>query len=258
MQGKSACCRLSILVVAVASGADYFFLMSDPSTLFNAGHAAVYDEKYAKLAPQQDALHLLIRILFGDLPPQARILCVGAGTGTEILSLARAFPGFEFTAVEPSAPMLDVCRHRTAGAGISHQCRYHHGFLETLPDSGLYDAATSLLVSQFLTDSTRRVDFFSTIARRLRPGGFLVNADLAGDLASPNIAPLKDFWGRMLVYAGASTPGQALDYLKSWRQHVAVLPPAAVASLIASSGFAEPTLFYQSLFIHGWFTHRSF
>ncbi|MFT7681755.1 MAG: tRNA (cmo5U34)-methyltransferase [Moritella dasanensis] len=36
----------------------------------------------------KDALHLSIRILLSDLPENANILCVGAGTGAELIYLS--------------------------------------------------------------------------------------------------------------------------------------------------------------------------
>ena len=51
--------------------------------------AATYDQQWARLAPLRDALNLLIGAVFSDLPDNARILCVGAGTGAEILYLAQ-------------------------------------------------------------------------------------------------------------------------------------------------------------------------
>lgn len=222
---------------------------------FNKEQASSYDERFAKLAPQRDALHLLIRILFGDLPERARILCVGAGTGAEVIALAKAFPGFEFTAVEPSQPMLEVCQKRAHEEGIASRCVFHHGYVHTLPPSDSFDAATSLLVSQFLIQRADRVEFFEKIAQRLRPGAFLVNSDLSGDLASEESEGLKDFWQKMLLYSG--TP---LDNVKScfeaWKRGVAILPPDQVAAIMTDGGFESPTLFYQSLFIHAWSARR--
>ena len=125
---------------------------------FNKEQAATYDERFAKLAPQRDALHLLIRILLGDLPERARVLCVGAGTGAELLALARAFPGFAFTAVEPAQAMLEVCEKRAHEEGVADRCVFHHGYLATLPAGEPFDVATSLLVSQFLKVRAERVE----------------------------------------------------------------------------------------------------
>jgi tRNA (cmo5U34)-methyltransferase len=229
---------------------------SEPATLFNKEHAASYDERFARLAPLKDSLHLLIRILFSELPERARILCVGAGTGAELIALAQAFPGFEFTAVEPSKPMLEVCRKRAAEMGVALRCTFHHGYLHTLAASEPFDAATSVLVSQFLVQRVDRVAFFDAIAQRLRPGGLLVSADLSADLDAEESRGLKDFWRNMLLYSGVAEE-QAGRFLEGWKGDVAVLPPAEVEGIIAEGAFAKPTLFYQSLFIHGWYARRA-
>ncbi len=197
-----------------------------------------------------------MRILFGELPERARILCVGAGTGSEIGALAAAFPRFEFTAVEPSEAMLDVCRQRSRDEGFESRCTFFNGFIESLPEGEPFDAATSLLVSQFLTERAARVKFFSEIARRLRPGGWLVDAELSGDLASDASADMKEFWRKMLVYSGLPEE-QAGGFLKGWAQGVAVLPEREIEDIIADGGFTRPTRIYQSLFIHGWAARRA-
>jgi tRNA (cmo5U34)-methyltransferase len=91
------------------------------------------------------------------------------GTGAEIVYLAQRFPQWRFTAVEPSAPMLEVCRLRAEEHGIASRCVFHEGYLDSLPPSEAFDAATSLLVSQFILEREARSDFFRTIAERLRP-----------------------------------------------------------------------------------------
>ena len=99
------------------------------------------------MAPINDALHLLTSAVLSELPPKASILCVGAGTGAEILSLAQTFPEWHFTAVEPSPAMLDVFRRRAEEHGISSRCVFHPGYLDSLPSNGLFDAATAFLDS---------------------------------------------------------------------------------------------------------------
>jgi tRNA (cmo5U34)-methyltransferase len=39
-----------------------------------------------------------------------------------------------------------------------------------------------------------------------------------------------------------------------WEKDLAVIPANEVESIIASAGFEPPILFYQTLFIHAWYT----
>ncbi|WP_202814214.1 class I SAM-dependent methyltransferase [Fulvimarina pelagi] len=90
--------------------------------IFDADLAAGYDKRNSPLAPLSDCLHFLVRLVLADLPLQARILCVGAGTGAEILSLARAYPTWSFVGVDPSAEMLKICGASLNDAGVSDRC----------------------------------------------------------------------------------------------------------------------------------------
>lgn len=81
--------------------------------------ASGYDRQWAKLAPIRDGLHFLLESVFAELPVDASVLCVGAGTGSELIHLAKKFPGWKFTVVEPSGAMLDVCRYRAEFQFIS-------------------------------------------------------------------------------------------------------------------------------------------
>ena len=47
--------------------------------------AAGYDKQSAKVAPIYDGLHFLLEAVFSDMPSEARVLCVGVGTGAELV-----------------------------------------------------------------------------------------------------------------------------------------------------------------------------
>ena len=158
----------------------------DSSTVFNKKNASSYDNQRAKLGPLKDALHLCIRMKFSVLPIDARVLCVGVGTGSELIYLAQEFPGWHFTVVEPAPAMLKICRQMAEESGISSRCTFHEGYLDSLPGSDCFDAATSILVSHFIVDSEKRSKYFDEIAKRLRPGAYMINADLAFDINSPD------------------------------------------------------------------------
>jgi tRNA (cmo5U34)-methyltransferase len=220
--------------------------------------ASSYDQQWSKLAPINDALHLLTRTVLSELPPKANILCVGAGTGTEILALAQTFPEWHFTAVEPSSAMLDVFRRRAEEHGISSRCVFHQGYLDSLPSSELFDAATAFLVSQFILERHVRSTFFQSIAERLCPAGVLVSSDLAGDVAATECQELLGLWFRVMTGSGTPPSPEGIERMReAYRRDVAVLPPRDVRDIITRGGFDSPVLFFQAGMIHAWFAKRS-
>ena len=218
--------------------------------------AAGYDTQWAKMAPMRDALHYLLESVFAELPEDARILCVGVGTGAEMAHLAGKFPRWRFTAVEPSGAMLDVCRRRAEAEGFTSRCNFHEGYLDSLPAGQLHDAATCFLVSQFILEPEARSAFFREIADRLKPGGILASSDLASDTGSPEYAALLRTWLQLMA-SGGVTPEGLERMRQAYARDVAVLPPEHVASIIRSGGFDTPVRFFQAGLIHAWYSRRA-
>lgn len=217
--------------------------------------AASYDTQWAKTVSIRDCLHFLLESLFAELPSAANILCVGVGTGAELEHLARKNPGWRFTAVEPSEPMLDICRQRAEAGGFSSRCVFHADYLETLPASELHDAATCFLVSQFILEQSERAKFFAEIARRLKPGGLLASSDLASDIGSPEYDVLLRAWVSMMSSADVSP--EAVERIRNaYTQDVGVLPVTDIESVIKSGGFELPVQFFQAGLIHAWLSKR--
>lgn len=227
----------------------------DPSTLFGRDHAETYETRFERMAPLRDALQLLTRSALRPLPETARILCVGAGTGLEMRDLARANPGWHFTAVDPAPAMLDKCREAVAAAGLEDRCTLHDGYLDTLPDEdGLaFDGATSLLVSHFILDREARRAYFAEIARRLKPGARLAVADLASDMDSPAQGDVRAVW----CDAQGIEPSGIAAYLDNLSGGVLLVAPDEQADLIAAAGFHRPVQIFQGGLIHGWLARRA-
>ena len=215
-----------------------------------------YDKQWARMAPIRDGLHLVLESIFAGLPADARILCVGVGTGAELAHLARTFPRWRFTAVDPSGAMLDVCRQRAEAEGYISRCYFHEGYLDSLPTGDMHDGATCFLVSQFFLVKEARSEFFHAIANRLRPDGVLASADLASDVSSNDYDVLLRAWLSMMMSAGVQP--EVLERTRAaYAKDVAILPPKIVASIIQAGGFEPPVQFFQAGLMHAWFAKRS-
>lgn len=218
--------------------------------------ASTYDAQWTRLAPINEAMFFLLERVFSSLPHDARILCVGVGTGTELLHFAGVFPGWQLTAVEPSGPMLDVCRKRVNDAGLASRCRLIEGYVEDVPLEEPYHAATCFLVSQFILDTAARSEFFAQIADRLAPGGLLANTDLSADVASPQYHELLAVWQQ--VMSGSEGSADAVARMRAnYEKDVAILHPDEVAKTIEAGGFEAPVRYFQAGLVHGWFAKRA-
>lgn len=228
----------------------------DQVTAIFQQQAASYDTQWAKTAPLRHCLHLLLDSLFAELPTDARILCVGVGTGTELAHLAAQNPGWRFTAVEPSAAMLDVCRQRAEQDGFAARCDFHEGYLESLPATAAHDAATCFLVSQFILEPPARSAFFAEIAERLTPGGLLASSDLTADVDSAEYEVLLTAWMHMMAAAEVS-PETMARMRQAYARDIGVLSPERTAAIIAAGGFTLPVPFFQAGLIHAWLSRRA-
>jgi tRNA (cmo5U34)-methyltransferase len=217
--------------------------------------AAHYDTQWVRMKAMNDALYFLLESVFAELPEDARILCVGVATGTELINLAQKHSNWYFTAVEPSGAMLDVCRLRVEEAGLTARCTFHEGYVSTLPTLEKHDAATCFLVSQFILDRNERTQFFAEIAKQLKSGGILASSDLSASNSAASYDALLEVWQYVMSNADV-TPDMLRRMREAYAKDVAVLPAAEVASIIQAGGFEAPVPFFQAGLIHAWMAKR--
>lgn len=226
-------------------------------TLFD-NQAPDYDTKWERTAPIKDALLFLLLSVFSKLPVNARILCVGLGTGDEMFYLAKHYPEYTFVAIDPSNVMIELCKKKAEINGIISRIEFHVGYIDTLPiinEDTKFHAATCFLVSQFILNINERIEFFKSISNRLLIDGILASSDLASDINSLEYNELLPVWFTMM--SGAGVTGPALEQMRiAYGKDVAVLQPNEIVSIIKASGFNNPVQFYQAGLIHAWFSKK--
>jgi SAM-dependent methyltransferase len=129
------------------------------------------------------------------LPPAAKVLEVGCGTGTMMRSLARRgdFSGKAF-GVDQSPPFIEAARRFARDENVSDRLDFRVGDAHALQfPPATFDAAIAHTVLSHVTEPRTVV---REMARVVRPGGTVVFFD--GDYASLTYAfPDHDFGSRM-------------------------------------------------------------
>jgi ubiquinone/menaquinone biosynthesis C-methylase UbiE len=185
-----------------------------------AGRAALtrlYDPVMA-LTMREDAWRpRLLRDVLDGLPPGARVIDVGCGTGTFALSLADERPDVEVIGVDGDAQALALAAAKPGAGRIDLRA----GLAGSLPveDASAERVVMSLLLHH-LASGTRDAALAEAL-RVLRPGGRLHVAD----------------WGRPRgALARAAFLGvRLLDGLDNTRDHAA----GRLAAIVAGAGFSQ-------------------
>ncbi len=119
-----------------------------------------------------------LRGLFLDrvaIAPGARVLDLGAGTGSLLLLAHRRAPTAELTGIDPDPEMISLATQKATQAGAS--IRFEQGRADALPFADAsFDRVVTSLVLHHLTRDEKRAAMREAL-RVLRPGGEIHIAD---------------------------------------------------------------------------------
>lgn len=223
---------------------------------FDEDRAAAYDDRIRRIAPGYDVLHeVLSSMLETKLGPEAHLLIVGAGTGTEIINMGRAQPDWHFTAVDPSADMLTHCRQRMSEAGLDGRVDYVCERVEDLSVDRLFDGATAVFVSHFLQDRAAKQRFFGAIARRVQPRGPFVFADLYRSGSDTDVRRRWKAWQTHFSRTGVS-PEEHERTFANIERDISFVDEEDLDAVVSDAGFASITRLFQSFLWGAWGTTR--
>lgn len=210
--------------------------------------AARYADGPVRFVPGLRDLHVMTTLLLAErVPPNARVLVLGAGGGLELRAFAEAEPSWTFDGVDPARAMLDQAE-RALGA-LATRVALHHGYVEDAP-VGPFDGATCLLTLHFLAPEARRRTL-AELHRRLRPGAPFV----AAHSSFPQDEQQRRIWlSRYAAFAVASgvDPAQAEQARKMVERSLAALSPEEDEAILKDAGFSGVSLFYTAFTWRGW------
>lgn len=228
-----------------ADGARHFLdMFADPAAVAN------YAEGPPRYVPGLADLHRMTGILLAEHVPQgAHILVLGAGGGLELRALARAYPGWRFTGVDPAAAMLDLAK--AALGSDAHRAELVEGYIDDAPP-GPFDGAVCLLTLHFLP-AEERTRTATAIHARLKPGAPFV----AAHSSFPQDGSRGRWLDRYAAFAIASgaDPAQANGAREAVDTSLNMLAPEADEAVLREAGFRDAALFYAAFTWRGWVSY---
>lgn len=182
-------------------------------------------------------------------PADGRILIVGAGGGLDTRALARAYPGWRFTGVDPAPKMLDLARVVLSDE-INPRVELIEGGVEAAPE-GPFDGATLILVLGLIPDDGAKLATLKDIRRRLKPGAAFILVDRCDDRNGPLFDRNVDRYVAYAVQSGVD-PETLTNARKSQRGNAALVTGQRNEALLAEAGFTGIETFYHAMNWQGW------
>ncbi len=211
-----------------------------------------YDEMIMSVIPGYEAMHqMALACLRAKLSDEANLLVVGAGTGMELIKFGKGNSQWQILGVDPSQKMLTIAQEKIQQNGLSEQVKLFPGYTDDLPDSSIYDAATSILVMHFISDDGGKLAFLQSITRRMKSSSTLILIDVFGEKGTDDFQEMtslvKKFWEETEI-----PEAKKVELLETMDKGVYPIAETRVLELLQQAGFGKVMRFYTGLWVGGW------
>lgn len=210
---------------------------------------AFADASYLEGPPRQvpgfASLHRMVTLLLAErVPPDGRVLVLGAGGGLELQAFAAAQPGWTFDGVDPSRAMLKLAKETVEP--FKSRIAFHEGLIDSAPH-GPFDGATSLLTFHFISRD-QRFETLRQIRQRLKSGAPLVVAHISFS----QVEPERTMWISRHLAFGGTPEASTEDAINAIKAGLSILAPEEEEKMLRDAGFTGVSLFYAGLSFRGW------
>ncbi len=217
---------------------------------FDAAHVvAQYDQHILRLIPAYQLMHWQVQaILAQRMPAKMQVLIVGCGTGYELDYLLTHYPQAAFTAIDPSAQMLQAAKKRLTDDQLG-RVEFVQGQMQDLSFCMQYDVALVLLVAHFVPHADKH-KFFSAIYQALNVEGLLISYDMM-----QGNHEMHDDLQALCQYQGLSEK-QSQRMREGLEHDFATLSATQYVNLLQEIGFEELTRYLQVFNFGGWHARK--
>lgn len=209
---------------------------------------ARYTDGPLRQVPGLHVLHQMAGLLLHErVPPDGRVLVLGAGGGMELKAFAEAYPQWRLLGVDPSAPMLELAV-QTLGP-LTPRVELLEGYIDAV-SATKFDGAACLLTMHFLSVE-ERLHTLSELRRRLKPGAPLVIAHHSVPAAPGE--KLRWLQRHVAFMTSNGVPvANAAKTIEAMASRLPLLSPEAEVDLLEQAGFERHGLFYAAFTFKGW------
>lgn len=227
----------------------------DATQHFGDKHANIYDEKIRKVIRGYNEMHDLSYYLLKDsLDPKASILISGVGTGHEAVTYATGQKDWQIIGVDSTPEMVQSSKNKIEQLEIGNRIKIKEGKVENIEDSN-FDAATSILVMQFLKDDGGKEQYLREISKRLKNGAKFILIDLEGDKNSPNFNLLLSAW-KCHQFETREDIEQTTKDFEHVDSDLQFISEKRITELLKLTGFTNICKFYQSYLFGGYIAEK--
>ncbi|WP_414621674.1 class I SAM-dependent methyltransferase [Calothrix sp. CCY 0018] len=211
-----------------------------------------YDEIAPLALPGYEAMHqMTLACLRAKLFDEANLLVVGAGTGMELVRFGKGNSKWQILGVDPSENMLAVAKNKIEQYGLSEQVKLFQGYTNDLPDTPIYDAATSILVMHFIPDDGGKLAFLQSIAQRMKSSSTFILVDVFGEKGTDDFQEMISLVKKLWEETGI-TEAKKAEILETMEKGVNPISETRVLQLLKQAGFGKVIRFYTGLWVGGW------
>ncbi|MFC4410881.1 class I SAM-dependent methyltransferase [Chungangia koreensis] len=223
---------------------------------FDQKTANEYEKGIRRTLPTYDAMYKMTHsYLRQNVGEKASILIVGAGGGTELEVFGKGNAEWTFTAIDPSASMLDLAKVKSKELGLLNRTKFFSGTVIDLDERNLYDAATNMLVLHFIPSIEEKRETLNKINRLLKPGAPLIIASMFGEPGQEEFEEKVKLWKQYWLDRTKLNP-EAMEDMEMSIRNLSFLAENDIRSLLLDAGFERMTKFMETAMFGSWICYK--